>query len=106
MKIVKKLWGIEKWIINTSYCGKILELKKGSSCSLHYHVIKDEHFYIISGIVKMEYGNKIKIMKKGDHIHIFPCKKHRFTGIQDSIIIEFSTTHYDYDSYRLEGSKK
>lgn len=104
MRTVKKIWGEEKIIINTEYCGKILSLKKGFRCSLHYHKLKDETFYIIGGWVKMEVGRKNWIMKPGDVQRIKPGRLHRFSGLTDAEIIEFSTNHLNSDSYREEVS--
>ena len=43
--IVKKVWGREIWLVNeVEYCCKMLEVKKGASGSLHYHVVKKETF--------------------------------------------------------------
>ncbi len=110
MKIVQKVWGEEHWIINSDkYCGKKLVLKKGFRCSVHHHKIKDETFYIQSGKVLMELGEDVKekkIMLPGDTINITPNTWHRFTGLEDSEIIEFSTHHEDEDSYRNELSGK
>jgi quercetin dioxygenase-like cupin family protein len=106
MRKVKKIWGEELWICNTNYCGKILKLKKGFRCSLHYHKLKDETFYIISGKVLMEAGKKKWTMKQGDVQHIKPRTLHRFTGITNAEIIEFSTHHLNSDSYRKELSGK
>ena len=44
-------------------------------------------------------------MEKGDVQHIEKGQPHRFKGLEDSVIIEFSTHHLDSDSYRLEESK-
>jgi len=104
---VEKVWGSELWMVNNSlYCGKILSLKKGFRCSLHSHHKKDETFYVISGKVRMEAGNNIRTMVAGDSVHILPMMKHRFTGIENSKIIEISTQHFEDDSYRLEESGK
>tara|TARA_B100001029_G_scaffold45151_1_gene35639 strand:+ start:791 stop:958 length:168 start_codon:yes stop_codon:yes gene_type:complete len=47
IKFVPKGWGYEKWICNTpDYCGKILFFEKGKRCSWHYHLLKDETFYL------------------------------------------------------------
>lgn len=105
-KIVQKVWGQEEWIVNKDYCGKKLVLKKGYRCSMHYHKKKDETFYIIKGKVLMETNGDKRIMLPGDSIHINPNLKHRFTGLEDSEIIEFSTHHEDEDSYREELSGK
>ena len=105
-KEVQKVWGKEIWIVNREYCGKKLILNKGFRCSMHYHKNKDETFYILKGRVLMETDNKKQIMLPGDSILITPNMKHRFTGLEDSEIIEFSTHHEDSDSYRDEESGK
>jgi mannose-6-phosphate isomerase-like protein (cupin superfamily) len=106
IKIVPKEWGEERWIVNRAYCGKILLLKKGYRCSLHHHKVKDETFYISKGCVLLECDGKAVIMNPGDALLIQPNSKHRFTGLQDSEIFEFSTHHEDSDSYRDELSGK
>lgn len=101
---VPKEWGEEHWIVNREYCGKKLVLNKGFRCSLHYHEVKDEVFYVIAGRVLLELGDEVHVLAKGDHRHVPPGTVHRFWGIEDSEIIEFSTHHEDEDSYRLETS--
>jgi len=110
MKTVIKNWGSEFWIANYDYCGKQLNLKKDYRCSMHYHKIKDETFYLTKGKILLEtYASKEKddyqklIMNVGDSYRVLPGIPHRFTGLEDSEIIEFSTHHEDEDSYRLEG---
>jgi len=43
-------------------------------------------------------------MKPGDTIHIPTGAWHRFSGIDDSVILEFSTRHRDEDVERREDS--
>jgi len=105
-KEVKKEWGKEIWLVNRDYCGKRLILNKGYRCSMHYHKNKDETFYVLKGKVLMEIGNKKYVMLPGHSILIEPNTKHRFTGLEDSEIMEFSTHHEDSDSYREELSGK
>lgn len=106
-EFVDKAWGSELWMTNSEkYCGKILTLKKGYRCSLHCHKIKDETFYILDGKVLMEIGSQARTMKDGEVVHILPNMYHRFTGLEDSRIIEISTQHFDDDSYRKELSGK
>jgi len=104
LRIVPKEWGEERWIVNRNYCGKLLILKKGYRCSLHHHRIKDETFYVNKGRVLMECGGNTVVMAPGDALLIEPYVKHRFTGLEDSEIFEFSTHHEDTDSYRDELS--
>ncbi|MAG91153.1 hypothetical protein CMO83_05450 [Candidatus Woesearchaeota archaeon] len=105
-KEVPKVWGREIWIVNRDYCGKKLVLNKGFRCSMHHHKSKDETFYILKGKVLLEIGMQKTIMLPGDSMLIKPNQKHRFTGLEDSEIIEFSTHHEDSDSYRDEASGK
>jgi len=104
VKKVGKVWGSEEWIVNREYCGKILVLKKGFRCSVHHHKLKDETFYILEGKVLLELNGVGKILLPGDSQIVERGEKHRFTGLEDSKIIEFSTHHEDSDSYRDEVS--
>ena len=107
MKKVKKVWGNEIWIVNSDmYCGKVLNLKKGFSCSFHYHKLKDETFMVLEGRIIMRLHDDVFVMKPGDSCHVPPWTNHRFTGVKDSKIIEFSTRHFEDDSYRIEKSRE
>lgn len=104
----KKLWGSEEWLANTEkYCGKILVLNEGFSCSYHYHKNKDETFYVLSGLVYMNVEGKDIVLKKGESIRIMPGQKHKFASLSgESKIIEISTHHEESDSYREVESGK
>ena len=96
-----KVWGYEDWIVNTpDYCGKRLFLKEGFRCSLHYHRVKDEAFYVEEGSVLLEIGPETLYLSPGDAVRIPPRTLHRFSGLADSVIFEFSTHHDERDSYR------
>lgn len=102
--VYPKVWGEEHWIVNKEYCGKLLVLKKGFRCSMHYHKVKDEVFYVIKGKVLLETEQGARVMLPGDHVHIPQRLLHRFSGLEDSQIIEFSSHHEEEDSYRTEPS--
>lgn len=105
--IIPKVWGYEKWLENNAnYCCKLLFLNKGYQCSLHFHKEKDEMFFVTKGHVRLETDGKITHLRAGNFRRIFPGTKHRFTGIEESLIIEVSTYHDEADSYRLEESKR
>ena len=111
VRFVKKVWGHEEWIVNNAkYCGKKLVLSKGYRCSIHRHDIKEETFYILSGKVLMESDfegvKESRLMTPGDILHVKVGMWHRFTGIEGSQIMEFSTFHRDEDSIRKEPSGK
>ena len=110
INFVPKGWGFEKWIVNNEhYCGKLLYFAKGRKCSWHYHKIKDETFYIQSGLIKLLYsdGDNLELanvifLQKGDKFHIYPGLRHQMIALEDTELFEFSTQHFDEDSYRLE----
>ena len=50
---IKKGWGAELIIENNEmYCGKILVFNKGCKFSMHYHMNKDETWYVEEGEFK------------------------------------------------------
>ncbi len=108
---VSKGWGYEDWIVNTEkYCGKVLFFKKGKKCSWHYHKIKDETFYVQSGKVQLLYGydedinsmnTQTAILEEGDSFYIPTGLIHRAIALKDTYVYEFSTQHFDSDSYRI-----
>lgn len=111
IKLIPKGWGCEKWITNTElFCGKILYFLKGKRCSWHFHKLKTEVFYVLSGSVELEYGydpshadSIVVTMGPGDKFDI-PCGLiHRIVANEDSEIVEFSTQHFDSDSIRIEN---
>ena len=109
IKFVPKGWGYEKWIVNCDrYCGKILHIVQGKKCSWHYHQLKDEVFYVQSGAVEVlySYDDNIEtadliLLTKGDKFHVPPGMRHRMEALQDTELYEFSTQHFDEDSYRV-----
>lgn len=104
-----KGWGRELWIVNTNgYCGKILEFKAGKRCSFHYHLLKDETFYLQEGSIELvtsweddiEKADRV-MMYPGDKHHIPQGLRHQMIALEPSKLFEFSTTHYESDSYRI-----
>jgi quercetin dioxygenase-like cupin family protein len=115
IKFVSKGWGFEKWIVNSSeYCGKLLYFVKGKRCSWHYHKLKDEVFYVQSGKIKVFYSEGDVIYSKGvlkaesvilgpgDNFHVYRGLRHQMIALEDTELFEFSTQHFDSDSYRIE----
>ena len=110
IKFVPKGWGFEKWIVNCDeYCGKLLYFVKGKRCSWHYHKLKDEVFYIQSGLIRVYYADHDRIeeaekvvLGPGDNFHVYPGLRHRMEALEDTELFEFSTQHFDSDSYRIE----
>ena len=110
IKFVPKGWGFEKWIVNSKeYCGKLLYFVKDKMCSWHYHKLKDEYFYVQSGKLEIFYGDNDDINQSskivlgpGDNFHVYRGLRHRMKALEDTELFEFSTQHFDSDSYRIE----
>jgi mannose-6-phosphate isomerase-like protein (cupin superfamily) len=109
IRTVSKGWGREVWIANGRlYCGKILEMNKGKRCSLHYHKLKTESFYLRVGRLLMrikESPNALESeefeLKIGECMDIRPGLVHQMEALEDSELYEFSTEHFDSDSHRI-----
>lgn len=103
-----KGWGYELWIANNKdYCGKLLFFEKGKKCSYHSHKIKTETFYVQSGKMIVRYGydaslDKAKetLLTPGDVFDIPLGLYHQMEAVEDTELFEFSTQHFEEDSYR------
>ena len=119
---VEKNWGSETWIVNKQeYCGKLLKFTEGKKCSVHYHLLKDETFYLHSGKVEMHWMDplgsihddqdqilkefdklkQVVVLEAGDSFYVPKHRIHQVFALEDSDVFEFSTEHFDEDSYRL-----
>lgn len=108
-KRVNKFWGYEEWIANSPlYCGKKLVINPGMHSSLHFHLKKTEHIYVQEGCLSIEIledkEKNIYRLDAGDSILIEPGMMHRLFNYESSplVLFEFSTEHFDEDSYRIE----
>ena len=107
--IEPKGWGREVWIANNDrYCGKILEIKKGRRCSLHFHKIKTETFYLHSGQLKVRVKESAEspaieeyLLNPGECMDVPVGLVHQMEAVEDSELFEFSTQHFETDSHRL-----
>lgn len=107
---VEKKWGYELWIHNDSqYCGKLLVFNKaGDRFSMHYHMLKNETWYIQEGSFQFDWFDtedavkKSTTLQKGDTVYIEKGLPHQLIALEDnSTVFEVSTQHFDEDSYRI-----
>lgn len=110
-EVHEKTWGKELWIHNSEkYCGKILEFNENAYFSMHYHLLKEETWYVLQGKFEFEYydlENAIrhkKELQEGDIVHIVPGVIHKLRSLCPSKILEVSTQHFENDNYRIEKS--
>ncbi len=107
-EVIKK-WGKEKIIVNNHYyCGKILCINAGRKFSMHFHMKKDETWYVSQGNLILRWIDTEssiqheKKINKNDVIRIRPGIPHQLEACEDSEIFEVSTHHEDGDSYRVQ----
>ncbi len=99
--IIEKPWGYEElWAKTKNYVGKILFIREGCRLSLQHHQKKEESMRLLSGKVILFLENESGEMEKrsmvpGDCADIFPGRKHRLLALQDSQMLEVSTTELD-----------
>ena len=106
---VEKEWGHELIFHNNDeFCGKLLVFpKSGSSLSMHYHMLKNEAWYVQAGSFEFEWIDTEEgqlyhdYLMPGQCVDINTGQPHRLTSMKaNSIIFEVSTQHFDSDSHR------
>ena len=105
---VEKGWGHELiWATNDKYCGKMMNFKKGSKFSMHFHATKDESWYVLSGEFLVHWidtknaSKHTKLLKTGDTWHNPPLVPHQLHCTLEGTIIEVSTPDSVEDNYRV-----
>lgn len=105
---VPKGWGEELIIENNElYCGKLLIFKKGCKFSMHYHMLKDETWYVQSGKFVYRWIDCRNadvhevLLKPGQIVRQRPGQPHQLEALNDGTIFEVSTHHEDDDSFRV-----
>ena len=106
--IVPKGWGNELIIENNEmYCGKLLKFKKGCKFSMHYHMVKDETWYVEKGEFIYRWIDtetaEVKVVRlyPEDVVRQRPGQPHQLEAVTDGVVFEVSTHHEDSDSYRV-----
>ena len=95
-------WGREILVAHVPglYTGKILMMNKGTKGGLQRHQLKNECGYLFSGRLLFRYDTgdgKIseRILNPGDGVHIPPGAVHQEEALEDCIIFETSTPHFN-----------
>ena len=130
VKKTPKAWGFEEQFYNENYGLKALCLtEKNVACSIHFHAVKTETFYVLAGAVTLEiyeirmrvcgaqwfeaedlrsgglkYFCKPKrhILRCDDFVTLLPGTAHRFwSPFGNGHILEASSYDDPADSYRI-----
>jgi quercetin dioxygenase-like cupin family protein len=107
-EFVSKGWGSEIIFANNEkYCGKLLNFTTGKKFSMHYHILKDETWYVAKGSFNLYWidpasaNMHIEKLVVGDVVRNLPGYPHQLEALEDSTIFEVSSQHFDCDSYRV-----
>jgi mannose-6-phosphate isomerase-like protein (cupin superfamily) len=105
---VDKPWGHEEHfaLVDGRYCGKALHITGGQALSLQYHERKEETVAVQSGRLLFEVGHPDAPLESfellpGEAVHLLPGTRHRMTALEDTVVLEASTTELD-DVVRLD----
>lgn len=104
---VEKPWGHEMiWARTDQYVGKILHIRAGEALSLQYHEVKDETIMVLTGRMRLQHFVEGEAPREQELVarepfHIPVGMRHRMIAIEDTDVLEVSTTELD-DVVRLE----
>lgn len=116
----KELDGAKRWVdekgefVQVSWREDIghlafFELREGQFRGGHYHERKEETFYVIRGRIKAVFRDidggpaETFLLQKGMKVRVGIRIGHRFEGIEDSLVIEYSPQYYDKtDALRID----
>jgi mannose-6-phosphate isomerase-like protein (cupin superfamily) len=106
---VEKGWGHELiWASTDEYCCKFLNFDMaGSRTSMHFHMNKDERWYVQSGRFQVEWidvndgSTKSSNLSIGDTWYNYPKLPHRLICIEPGTVVEVSTADSIDDNYRI-----
>jgi D-lyxose ketol-isomerase len=91
--------GIVVRVNEPEYCSKYLTLEPGQECPLHYHKLKKETFFVLSGEVKLWADGQTIMLIPGEDYTLLPGTLHVFDSLGGAVIEEVSTHDDNDDSY-------
>jgi mannose-6-phosphate isomerase-like protein (cupin superfamily) len=107
-------WGESTvWDAPNGFHGKVIHIKEGHRTSLKYHRIKSEVFLILSGTVRVDFGNSSTldkpekypmqslILREGSVLHVPSECPYRLAALEDCRIVEVGDRRDD-DPVRIE----
>jgi len=105
---VEKGWGYELiFATNDKYCGKVLSFKTGAKFSMHFHAVKDESWYVMSGKFTIKVIDTATAAEAeyellpGSVWRNTPLLPHQLICHEEGMIIEVSTPDSVEDNYRV-----
>lgn len=105
-----KIWGSTECIFNTNNVSiHRIFVKKDGTCSKHYHLHKNNMFFIESGKLKISVWQKDydlideTILSAGQSTNIKPGLAHQFAALEDTVAYEIYSVDLDNDDIYRES---
>ena len=96
--------GIVVRVNEPEYCSKYLTLEPGQECPLHFHKIKKETFFVLTGTVELELDGQPLTLAPGHLYTLRPGVRHKFSSPDGAVIEEVSTHDENSDSYFADAA--
>jgi N-acetylneuraminate synthase len=90
---------------NEKYSKIIIMMFAGQSYPSHYHIKKNETYFVLSGDLNIKVGNKKKNLKTGDTFTILNQELHSFSTKNGVIFEEIATSYIKGDSKYIKKDK-
>jgi mannose-6-phosphate isomerase-like protein (cupin superfamily) len=107
-------WGESTtWSAMQGIHGKIIHIHEGKRTSLKYHRAKNEVFFVLSGVVRVDFGSSktidkpekypmnSQILREGDVLNVQSECPYRLTALQDCVIVEVGD-RFENEPVRIE----
>jgi mannose-6-phosphate isomerase-like protein (cupin superfamily) len=89
--------------VKDGYCGKFIFMFAGQTCPMHHHRKKHETFFVVKGRVDMLLDGKRHLLEQGHTLVVDRFRKHQFTALEDTLILESSQPDLVDDSIFADG---
>ena len=91
-------------VVNRDYCKSIVVMLPGQQYPDHYHRIKSESFYVLSGVLDVTIDGQEYAAEAGELLHVDRGQDHSFSSREGTIFEEISTMYVPNDSIYLDDS--
>lgn len=107
MKVTLKPWGQEDLLHQGyGYAVKKITLKKGYRTSLHYHNVKHEHIFVLSGVLTVDIPGpgapRGLNLRTGEFVALEPLVIHQMSAVTSDCVYLESQSDFLDDVVRLE----
>lgn len=91
-------------VVNRDYCKSIVVMLPGQKYPDHYHRIKTESFYVLSGVLDVVIDGEEFSVEAGEMLHVDRGQDHSFSTREGTVFEEISTMYVPNDSIYLDSS--